>query len=453
VRLLYSRSCSRLRCSKVGIWPTQRWSAGESRDGCVREFWGASGGIEGAGGINELGARLLTTKRVSKYNHNFVTSMSFAASEMRKGGFDLGDGKLDFDKQLTAIEARVTNYLLANKRFEPTHIHDLARTYIERRAKRLRPAVLLFSYGAAGGKDEPIALPAAAGVEAVHTWTLTHDDLIDHDEERRGKPTVHVLAEKKARQELHYGVEESVDYGQRVAILVGDVQHAWSVSLFLQTECPPINPLVICKIVHLLESDAVPNLIQGETLDVQYERVAAEDLSEKDIEDMLWLKTGALYEFSARAGAMLGLNCADPMNSVVQDLADFASNCGTAFQLQDDILGIVGDHEKLGKPVGSDIREGKRTTILWWALKNASPSERKTLSHVVGNRSATEHEVEQVKDIFSKPGGGIDHTKGRAQTYIDKALPFLDKVRERVGKSKHLDLLNDWAQYMIHREY
>ncbi|MGA2966247.1 MAG: polyprenyl synthetase family protein, partial [Terriglobales bacterium] len=259
--------------------------------------------------------------------------------------------KLDlFEKELKTRESRVLEYLLTNKQlnhFEPPHIHDLALAYIKRPAKRLRPAVLLFSYGAAGGKSEDVALPAAAGIELVHTWTLTHDDLIDHDEKRRGEPTVHVLASDKARHEFHYDVADSVDYGQRLAILVGDVQHAWSVSLFLQTECPPIDPFVVRKIVYLLESQAVPDLIQGETLDVQYERVDIERLSEDEIVTMLWLKTGALYEFAAKAGAMLGLNCPDPENGIVQALANFASKCGTAFQLQDDVLGIVGDEKKL----------------------------------------------------------------------------------------------------------
>ena len=89
---------------------------------------------------------------------------------------------------------------------------------------------------------------------------------------------------------------------------------------------------------------------------------------------MLWKKTGVLYEFSGKAGAMVGLNTADPEHEWVDAISNFAGKCGIAFQLQDDILGIMGDEETLGKPVGSDIREGKRTTIVYHSFKNANSS-------------------------------------------------------------------------------
>ena len=216
----------------------------------------------------------------------------------------------NLEKDLRDRESRVVDYLRASQHldhFRPQHILDLVLAYINRPAKRLRPAVLLFSCGAAGG-DEDIAIPAAAGIEVVHTWTLTHDDLIDHDGKRRGEPTVHVLASDKARQEFGYDADASREYGERIAILVGDTQHAWSVALFLDTPSPPVKESVVAKIIYLLESQAVPDLIRGETLDIQYEKVDVADLSEEDIVNMLWLKTGILYRFSAMAGAMLGLN-------------------------------------------------------------------------------------------------------------------------------------------------
>lgn len=356
----------------------------------------------------------------------------------------------NFEKDLDDRQLRVVNYLRASQHldhFRPKHILDLVLAYINRKAKRLRPAVLLFSCGAAGG-DEDIALPAAAGVEVVHTWTLTHDDLIDHDATRRGEPTVHVLASNKARMEFNYDAEASGEYGERVAILVGDAQHAWSVALFLQTPSPPVNPSVVTRIIQLLESQAVLDLIWGETLDIQYEKVDIADLSEEDIVKMLWLKTGVLYRFSAMAGAMLGLNCSDPDHPVVQALANFASNCGTAFQLQDDILGIVGDEKKLGKPVGSDIREGKRTTILQYSLANASPSERDKLNTVLGHPSASASDIQEVTQLLVDLGGK-SYTEQLARKYINEAIPYLDII----PSSKYRDLLHAWAQYMVERTF
>jgi geranylgeranyl diphosphate synthase, type I len=357
-------------------------------------------------------------------------------------------GTIPFLKEVQVRETRIKDYLLADKHFgncKPSHIHDLVFAYLTRPAKRLRPAVLLFCCGAAGG-DEDIALPAAAGIELVHTWTLTHDDLIDHDSKRRGEPTVHVLASDLARREFNYDRQARSAYGERLAVLVGDIQHAWSVALFLETPSPPTDPLVVREIVHLLESEIVPDLIHGETLDIQYEKVDVARLSEQDIVNMLWLKTGVLYKFAAAAGAMLGLNCPDRDHPVVRALAEFASNCGTAFQLRDDILGIVGEEDILGKPVGSDIREGKRTIVLQHALAAAPSKDKDFLNRVVGNRSALPEEILHARELLKRYG--VDHTKAKAQEYINRAKPYLLDIRASVYK----DLLSGWAEFMIGRE-
>jgi len=359
-----------------------------------------------------------------------------------------------FLREVRNRESTVRDYLLASRqieRFGPGHILDLTTAYVSRPAKRLRPAVLLFSCGAAGGA-ESIAVPAAAGIELAHTWTLTHDDLIDRDEKRRGQPTVHVLARDRARDELHYDSEASSAYGQRVAILVGDAQHAWSVALFLETPSPPVDGSVVRTIAHLLEAQVVPDLIRGETLDIQYEKADPAALSEDDIITMLWLKTGVLYRFAAMAGAMLGLNCADTDHPLARALAEFAGYCGTAFQLRDDILGIVGDEEELGKPVGSDIREGKRTTILLHAFAHGSPEEKKFLSAVVGNHSAPASDIKGVRELLvggvGKDGkDSISYTAELARSYVDRALPYL----EGIPPSRYRDLLEAWARFVVER--
>ena len=171
--------------------------------------------------------------------------------------------------------------------------------------------MLLWSCGAVGG-DESIALPAAAGVEMFHTWTLVHDDLIDNDDLRRGGPTVHKLGEAFARDKLGYSEEKSREYGRDLAVLTGDSQHGWTISLFCEcANAPGVDARVVIDIIYHLESYVVNTLIEGETLDVQYARTPIEQLTRDDIVHMLWMKTGVLYEFAARAGAMLGLNTSD----------------------------------------------------------------------------------------------------------------------------------------------
>ncbi|OFX13467.1 MAG: hypothetical protein A2Z18_09150 [Armatimonadetes bacterium RBG_16_58_9] len=332
--------------------------------------------------------------------------------------------------------------------FQPKDLTDAVFAYIERPAKRLRPAVLMWSCGAVGG-DEKAVLPAAAAVEMFHTWTLVHDDLIDNDDLRRGGPTVHALGKKFARENLGYDEERSAEYGRDLAILTGDSQHGWTISLLC--ECATngaIDPRVILDVVYYLESHVVNTLIEGETLDVQYSRTPIEKLSPEDIVHMLWMKTGALYEFAARAGAMLGLNCSDEEHPMVEALSRFASRCGTAFQLQDDILGLMGKESQLGKPVGSDVREGKKTTIVYFSLKSASKEDRKFLLSTLGNRIATDSDVLAATELMVSLGA-VEKTAAMALEHIDSALPELEILPDTPYK----ELLAAWAHFMIEREF
>ena len=163
---------------------------------------------------------------------------------------------------------------------------------------------------------------------------------------------------------------------------------------------------------------------------------------------MLWKKTGVLYEFSSKVGAMLGLNLNEPDHRLVRAISSFASKCGTAFQLQDDILGIVGDESVLGKPVGSDIREGKRTVILYQAFKNASKNQRSQLMEIFGNERATEQDIEHAKELLHELGG-IEYTKQLARSYVKDSLDHLREIPE----SEYKDLLSLWAEFMIEREF
>ena len=203
---------------------------------------------------------------------------------------------------------------------------------------------------------------------------------------------------------------------------------------------------VIIDLIYHLESHVVNTLIEGETLDVQYAQTPIEQLSREDIVHMLWMKTGILYEFAARAGAMLGLNTSDAKHPHVAALTRFASSCGTAFQLQDDILGLMGQEEKLGKPIGSDVREGKKTTIVYFALKSASQADRKFLLSVLGNRDASPADVTRATDMMVSLGA-VDRTADLALEHINKALPELAVLPD----STYKELLTEWAHYMISR--
>ena len=160
------------------------------------------------------------------------------------------------------------------------------------------------------------------------------------------------------------------------------------------------------------------------------------------------MKTGVLYEFAARAGAMLGLDSSDDSDPRVVALSRFASRCGTAFQLQDDILGLMGKESQLGKPIGSDVREGKKTTIVYFALKSASERDRRFLLSALGSRDASASDVEKATKLMVSLGA-VQRTADLALEHINKALPELEALPDTPYK----DLLAAWAHFMIEREF
>ena len=358
---------------------------------------------------------------------------------------------IDLFAELEIREQWVSSYLNSDefkKWFQPAQLREAVYSYVDRAGKRLRPAVLLLACGAVGGNEKE-AIPAAAAVEIFHTWTLVHDDLIDNDEKRRGGYTVHAECSKIAKEEMSYTDRQAKDYGRDVAILAGDVQQGWAVSLLCDCSLKgKVKPEVTLILVRMLESYVLNTLVSGETLDILFAKQPVESFKPEQIIDMLWRKTGALYEFAAKAGAMIGLNTTDAKDEKVAALSNFTSRCGTAFQLQDDILGIVGDEKQLGKPVGSDIREGKRTTVIYYAFRNASPQQKERLLSVLGNQKATEHEINEATELLMQLEG-ISETKRLAKRIIEEARTELDVLPE----SKYKELLLAWADFMISRDF
>jgi len=357
----------------------------------------------------------------------------------------------DFVAALTERKRIVYDYLFAerfHRRFTPDHIRDAIYSYMKSGGKSLRPAVLLFACGAVGG-DETKAVPVAAAVEIFHTWTLVHDDVIDRDDRRRGGPTVHEEFRQRAVADLNYSPSEAEHYGLSVAILAGDMQQGWAVSILSRLcEESGVDPRLALHLIYDAELRVLSLLIDGEVRDVQFAKRPISLMSEEEVLDMLTKKTGVLYEYAGKAGSMIGLNTADESHPYVQAIAGFAADCGTAFQLQDDILGIIGDEQTLGKPVGSDIREGKRTTIILHAYRNANETQRRILADALGNPQATPQQIAEVTHLLRELGG-IEYTANLAKNYVARAQKRLDAI----PPSTYRDYLAFWADYMIRRTF
>ena len=201
--------------------------------------------------------------------------------------------------------------------------------------KRIRP-ILLIKFCEACGGDAALALPAACGIEMLHTYSLIHDDMpcMDNDSLRRGKPTCHVV------------------YGETNAVLAGDALQAAAFGAVLSGNTPPEATVAMAKV--LAQAVGEQGMCGGQYLDMEPDRDAC---GEEALAYLHYLKTGALL----KAACLMGVHCAGGTSVQLAAAEAYAGHLGMAFQIQDDILDVTSTTEELGKPVGSDAKEGKTT--------------------------------------------------------------------------------------------
>ena len=230
---------------------------------------------------------------------------------------------VDLNGELKRIASSVNSYMDGFLRGEPSLLYEAAYHLIKGGGKRLRPFVVVEFYRMFGG-DEREVLPAAAAVEFIHNFTLVHDDIMDRDDFRRGVPTVHKV------------------YGEPMAILAGDALFAKSYMALLDSEALRRNDDAFRRAVESVTRATVV-LCEGQTLDYQLSK--ASSFSADDYYRLVRAKTSALFVASAELGVI-----AASRYEYLEDARGFAENMGVAFQLVDDLLGLVGDPAVTGKP-------------------------------------------------------------------------------------------------------
>jgi geranylgeranyl diphosphate synthase type I len=330
----------------------------------------------------------------------------------------------------------------------PPHLREATGDYLLRGGKALRPAVLLFCCGALGGEEE-WALPAAAAVEVTHNWTLVHDDVIDRDGMRRGKPSVHVALADAVLGNRDYAGAEAEHYGVTMAVLGGDMGQCWAVHLLGKLRDVSMLPGALpARLIERLAGHTVPRILEGEALDVQFAKRSVSSLSLNDVEGMLDRKTGELYRFCAYAGGLIGARVADDTPRDVTALTEFAGLCGTAFQYVDDTLGYLSDDDRLGKSAASDLREGKRTAVVLHAYGNATEPQRKFIDENLGDRDAPDEKIDELRDMFVSLGS-VEYAQGLARDKYERALVYLDEV----PGGRYRDFLAAWAGFLISRNF
>lgn len=319
------------------------------------------------------------------------------------------------------VASRVDEYIFNFVRGRPQYIYEAALHLIKAGGKRLRPAVVVLTARLLGGEGAgDAALPLAAAVELFHNFTLVHDDIIDKDEFRRGVPTVHVK------------------YGLETAILAGDLLYAES---FRSLAYSGLAPELVARAARVF-ADASKKVCEGQALDMDFE--GRWDVKTDEYLEMVYLKTGALIEASARLGAI----AAGAGEEEESKAGLYGARVGVAFQIRDDILGLYGDPSKTGKPVYNDLRQGKKTLLVIYALNNLPEDEAAVIRSVLGRR-AGEDEYREAAELIRK-SGALDYAQKLAESMVSEALEALNSLPSKDDEARRA--LEELAWFAVRRD-
>jgi len=292
-------------------------------------------------------------------------------------------------------------------------VSEIARHILFSGGKRLRPLLTVLSAKLFGFGDDRL-VKISIIFEFLHAATLLHDDLVDGAGLRRGKHSAHTV------------------WDPSTVVLVGDFLLARSLSLAAESG----NTRVIAVIARVTE-----NMSQGEIQQLQ--RKGATDTSEAEYREVIRRKTAVLFQGACRVSAIL----AEAGEEKESALDAYGLHLGLAFQMADDLLDYTVDNAALGKPVGSDLREGKLTLPVIYALNRADAADRRRMEQIISRRDFEDADFAELIGLM-KRWGGIDYTREQAAAHIRRAIDALavfDGNPER-------EVLIDIARYALLRK-
>ena len=300
-------------------------------------------------------------------------------------------------KQMEQNAKIVNKYLNSKLKGNPKKLYDAAGHLIINGGKRLRPYMVIRSCQILKGKVSN-AMPAASAVEMVRNFSLVHDDIMDNDEMRHGVPTVH----KK--------------FGMPIAILAGDVLFSKAFQIITDSK---LSPIATTQLVSRLAKACV-DICEGQLLDV---KMAEERRipSQAEYITMIGKKTAALFDVSCAMGAI----CATNKVKDISNLSSFGRNLGIAFQITDDLIGVMGDPKITKKPVGNDLREGKKSLPILMAIKLAKGSDKKIILKAFGNSKISRKDLNRAVDVI--------RSLGIEESVRKQALKHAEKAEKSLG--------------------
>ena len=299
---------------------------------------------------------------------------------------------------------------------EPRKLYDATAHIPLAGGKRLRPVMALVTCEMVGGDSEK-AIPFATALETIHNFTLVHDDVMDDDNLRHGVDACHTV------------------YGLSTAILAGDTLFAYAFEMI--TDCDIEDGIKVDLVKNV--AYVVRKIAEGQQMDINFEE--EETVNAKEYLEMIRLKTSILFGAAAYGGAKIG----GTSEKEARLLEEMATNIGLGFQIWDDYLDATASEKILGKPSGSDIKQGKRTLLVIEALNRANESDRKKLIEILDSKN-TDKEIEVAVDIMDRCGA-LDECHKQANGYLEGARQTLSNYPQ----SEARELFEELLEYMVTR--
>ena len=309
-------------------------------------------------------------------------------------------------------------YGVVGKDAKPDEVYGIIREFLKRGGKRFRPLLCLSCAGAVGGNPKD-ALSAAAAIELFHNFTLIHDDIEDNSQMRRAEPCLHIK----------YGVPLAINAGDGLFMLV------WKAALGKGGKGSAESQKILLS--------SFTSVLEGQAMELAWHRENRWDITKEDYLKMAGGKTASLISASCHAGALLG--GAD--SSICRRLSTFGYKLGLAFQIQDDLLNLVGDEKKYKKEIGGDIREGKRTLMVLDCLKKLPLADAKKMRKILGGAGASNGEIEWCIEKM--------HSTGSLKAAAIYASSLADEAKKEISQLKSSEDKNDLlavARYILDRE-
>ncbi len=337
-------------------------------------------------------------------------------------------GELFLDYLLRAtpdIDRRLHQYLDVVSRDSPLrrYLYDILDEFIARGGKRARPAMAMLACEAVGGEPRK-ALSAGCAIEFFHAAALIHDDIMDTSMLRRGQKCAHIV------------------YGEPLAINAGD--YALGLVCTIVVRDPLLDDATKLAVLDVI-GEMSARTVEGQALDVGWVRDHVYDLTPADYLDMALGKTGYYSGIAPlKVGALIGGGTAEE----VETLQEFGKDSSIAFQIQDDLLNILGDVDTMGKDYLTDVLESKRTLMVIHCLSVAEPADRERLVELL--RAGHDKSLEQAAEVVDLMNtyDSLGYARKTAHQLIIRARLSLDRISDTPAR----EILASMADFFLERE-